>query len=451
MNLSTPSTTNTCRPRILIESYECSPVRNHVPGSAWQIISRLSQWFDIWVITEQIQYKKEIEDYLASRPNEAQFLHFRYIPRGKKEGFGRQRPPLPLREILDYRRWLKKSYNLAVQLDKEVVFDLVHHLRTNTFREPGWLWKLGKPSIWGPVGGTYCVPKCLLSFLDPVNHLRYAIRNRINEFQFSRSHKVRQAFKAAAVILAQTSTDIQRIKQVHHRNAVLCNEQGMGQAEDTLHSWDGRRPLRMVWVARCIAGKALSILLQAMEGLKESRQVELHVVGDGVELNRWKQQAIRRNVNHLCVWHGWQTPQQTHAIMDQADIIAFTSLLEGTTATIMESFARGLPVIALKHCGFEDVINSDCGILIPCKEKHQIAADFQKAISDLLANPHRILLMSRAVINRRQCYTWDSIVEKIRDVYYRTLNISHLHDTLDSSDLQYCMTGRPVKTGNEEF
>ncbi len=422
MNSSIHWMANRHRPRILIESYECSPSRNHAPAAAWQIISRLSQWFDVWVITEQVQYQKEIEDYLASRPDQARYLHFYYIPRSKTSGFARQRPPLPLREILDYRNWLDKSFNLATQLDAEVDFDLVHHLRANTFREPGWLWKLGKPSIWGPVGGSYCVPKCLISFLNPVNRLRYHIRNKINQFQFTRSERVKQAFQAASVILAQTSSDAERIKQIHGRTAILCHEQGIGQSEGTIRSWDGQRPLRIVWVARCIAGKALSILLQAIEGLKEPERIELHVIGDGVELKRWKRQSIRWKVNSRCVWHGWQTPQQTRTIMEQADIAVFTSILEGTPATIMESLAMGLPVIALGHCGFRDVINSDCGILIPCEEKNQIVADYRKAITNLLANPHRITLMSEAAIKRRQRYTWDSIAKNIHDIYYRTLN-----------------------------
>jgi glycosyltransferase involved in cell wall biosynthesis len=451
MNLSESHTTGRHRPRILVESYECSPVRNHAPGAAWQILSRLSQWFDLWVITEQVQYKNEIEAYRASHPDEARYLHFHYIARSKANGFGRQRPPLPLREILDYRNWLKKSYALAVELDARIDFDLVHHLRSNTFREPGWLWKLGKPSIWGPVGGSYCVPKCLLSFLHPVNRLYYSIRNTVNQFQFSRSERVKQAFQAASVILAQTSSDIERIRQIHGRKAILCHEQGIGQSEGTIRSWDGRRPLRIAWAARCIAGKALPILLQAMKALEDIQRVELHVIGDGVELKRWKRQAKELHVDSRCIWHGWQTPQDTRNIMNQADITAFTSILEGTPATLMESLAMGLGVIALEHCGFQDVITPNCGILIPCGQKDQIVTDYRNAIRSLLDNPQRLASMSEAAVKRGQYYTWNSMAEKIRDVYDRTLNLTcHLdeknlcnpHETADANEAQ-CLTPTP--------
>jgi glycosyltransferase involved in cell wall biosynthesis len=445
MILSQPDRASRQRLRILVESYECSPVRGHAPGSAWQILSRLSQWFDIWVITEQSQYQKEIDDYLASHPDWARFLHFHYIPRDNIKGFGRQRPPLPLREIRDYRNWLKKSCALAAELDSQLDFDLVHHLRSNTFREPGLLWTLDKPSIWGPVGGSYCVPNCLLSFLNPANRLRYSIRNLVNRLQFAYSPKVKEAFKAASVILAQTSSDAEQIRHIHRRKAVLCHEQGIGQFDVTVRAWDGLRPLKIVWAARCIAGKALSILLQTLEKLNEPQRVELHIIGDGVELKRWQQEAIRRKVNNRCVWHGWKKPQETRRIISQADIAAITSILDGTSATIMEYLAAGLPVIALKHCGFKDVLDSNCGFLIPCREKNQIIHNFHTAITDLLNDPGRLAQMSQAALQRGQLYTWDRIVEKIRDVYYSTLHRTHMLDPLSclqpvESDEAECQT-----------
>ncbi len=43
------------RPKILVEAYECSPVREHAPGAVWQTVSRLSRWFDLWVLVEETQ------------------------------------------------------------------------------------------------------------------------------------------------------------------------------------------------------------------------------------------------------------------------------------------------------------------------------------------------------------------------------------------------------------
>jgi glycosyltransferase involved in cell wall biosynthesis len=442
MNPSETDRVNRHRPRILVESYECSPVRSHAPGAAWQILSRLSQWFDLWIITEQTQYQREIENYLLSHPDEGRFMQFHYIARDTAKGFGRQRPALPFREILDYRNWLDKSYTLAAKLDSQLDFDLVHHLRSNTFREPGCLWKLGKPAIWGPVGGSYCVPNCLLSFLNPAARLRYWIRNKLNQFQFAHSPKVKEAFAAASVILAQTSSDVQRIRQVHHRQAILCHEQGIGQCDTQSRTWDGHRPLRLVWAARCIAGKALPILLKAIHNLDEIWRVELHVIGDGAELKRWKRQAARFKINNQCIWHGWKTPQETQALMNQADVAVFSSILEGTPATIMESLAMGLPAIALKHCGFEDVISPDCGILIPCHNKKQIVTDFRNAIAGLLADPDRLKQMSKAAIQRGQRYTWDCTVRHIRTIYNRTLHNTCMLDDMDLTGAQHETTDR---------
>ena len=109
---------NENRPKILIEAYECSPVREHAAGASWQIVSRLAKWFEVWVLSEQTQYADEIIESMQTDPVLAQSLHFHFIPRQKKEGFGRKRPPLPIREILDYTKWLQKEI-LAMKI-KEV-------------------------------------------------------------------------------------------------------------------------------------------------------------------------------------------------------------------------------------------------------------------------------------------------------------------------------------------
>ncbi|MCK4783770.1 MAG: hypothetical protein KAV87_08475, partial [Desulfobacteraceae bacterium] len=45
------------RLKVLVEAYECSPSQSHAPGSAWQILSRLAKLYDLWVITEETQYR----------------------------------------------------------------------------------------------------------------------------------------------------------------------------------------------------------------------------------------------------------------------------------------------------------------------------------------------------------------------------------------------------------
>ncbi|UVQ96376.1 hypothetical protein NXW23_19055 [Bacteroides caccae] len=52
-----------------------------------------------------------------------------------------------------YRVWHLQVYKVASELMETKHFDLIHYVGMIGYREPGYLWKLGLPYVWGPVGG----------------------------------------------------------------------------------------------------------------------------------------------------------------------------------------------------------------------------------------------------------------------------------------------------------
>lgn len=414
---------NSQRPKILIEAYECSPARDHAPGAAWQIISRLAEWFDLWILCEQTQYAQEILMHLEEHPALAQSLHFHFIPRRKKEGFGRMRPSLPIQESLEYGKWLQEAFLAARHLHRQNSFDLVHHLRSNTFRQPGHLWKLGIPFVWGPVGGTYCVPGGLLSGLPLLSRGGYHIRNLINTLQLRYGRQVREAVRSAAYILTQTRGDQKNLQHIYRRCSMLLHEQATETGRGFVHSYDGSRPLEIAWIGRCLEGKALPILLEAIRQMKPNPPIRLHIVGDGPALNRWKKTARRLGVDRYCLWYGWVRSEQARKILQDCDLLAFTSIMEGTPATVMHALAGGVPVLCLRHCGMEDLITDSCGFPIPIDEPARIVPRMAAAMEDIMKHPEQILLKSRGAMETAAQHTWQHAAEVIRDVYYHCLGI----------------------------
>ena len=117
------------------------------------------------------------------------------------------RSPIPLKETMSYRKWLKDAADIARVLHRKHHFDVVHHLRSNTFREPGFLYNLGVPYVWGPMGGTTQVPWQLIDSMAPKAALQHALRNVITEVQLKFSRAVKSAVMAADAVLCQTSID----------------------------------------------------------------------------------------------------------------------------------------------------------------------------------------------------------------------------------------------------
>ena len=110
------------RLKILVEAYECSPLRGHAAGSSWQIITRLSDLYDLWVITE-FRYQKEVNEYFASGGTKGKNINFFYIQRDVKRGSKGYSSPVPILTILRYHKWLKRSYIVAMHLNEQIEFN----------------------------------------------------------------------------------------------------------------------------------------------------------------------------------------------------------------------------------------------------------------------------------------------------------------------------------------
>jgi glycosyltransferase involved in cell wall biosynthesis len=69
--------------------------------------------------------------------------------------------------------------------------------------------------------------------------------------------------------------------------------------------------------------------------------------------------------------------------MASCDVFALTSLLDGTSCVLNEAIGVGLPVICHRACGFADLVDETCGILIPPASPAKSAAAFADAIARL--------------------------------------------------------------------
>jgi len=189
--------------KVLVEAYECSPARGHAPGAAWQIVRRLARKHSLWIVTDKTQYGDEILSHVARQPEISRSCHFVFIPGRIRGQQGRYRPAIPVRATLDYRAWLRAAYDEASRLHREITFDLTHHLRGDSFREPGLLWKLPCRLF----GGQWGDHRCSVA-VDGVHGCPQAGCSRFEEWDYSCqirfSRKVRLAARGAASVLAQS-------------------------------------------------------------------------------------------------------------------------------------------------------------------------------------------------------------------------------------------------------
>ena len=387
----------------------------------WNFVCELAVRYDVWVITEEEKFRDEIEKELRKQSSTANSVNFYFVPKVRGRRLRKLWPPS---YYWFYRRWHKKAYQLALQLHQQVHFDLVHQLNMVGFREPGYMWKLPPPFVWGPVGGMMQLPWRYFGMLGWRGMLFYGSRNVINAMQQRFCHRCRKAAKRAAHGLVAATSEIQaKMLAYWQAPSVVLSEIGsdFSSSEGAAVTRREGEPLRVAWAGMHIPRKALPLLLEAMARLDVGVEVQLDVLGDGAETGRWKALAEKRNISHLVNWHGWVSRADAIKTMGQSHVFVITSLLDLTSTVTLEALSMGVPVICLDHCGIGEVVTDQCGIKLPVTTPESTIDDMANALGRLYHDEAMRQRLSVGAINRAGDFTWSEKGVVLDRVYHSAI------------------------------
>ena len=123
---------------------------------------------------------------------------------------------------------------------------------------------------------------------------------------------------------------------------------------------------RFVCLGRLCEQKGQLLLVEAARRLdQQGVRFELVLVGDG---------ELRKPLDHLIEQYGltdrikitgWQSGDQVMQWIDSARALVLPSFAEGLPVAIMEALALGRPVISTYVAGIPELVNRQCGLLIP--------------------------------------------------------------------------------------
>lgn len=211
--------------KILVSAYACSPYRGSEPGMGWNFLRLIADddAREVWAVVEKDEFENPIREYLASHPTEMRNVHFVFIRRTHLNWLRKIWPPS---YYWTYRSWQKAVYRTAQGLHEKICFDCVHQLNMVGFREPGYLWKLPVPFVWGPIGGLGRTDWRLVASLNISGKMEFLARNLINSFQAYFLRRPRAAARKAAEtgsLLSATSENMREALRFWNTpSKVLC-------------------------------------------------------------------------------------------------------------------------------------------------------------------------------------------------------------------------------------
>jgi glycosyltransferase involved in cell wall biosynthesis len=425
------------RLKVLIIAHEFSPTKGSESAVGWNLATRLSKYHDVTVFYasgsqfRNNSYVEVIDNYFKSSPPIPGFrcinidkpLMSKIIAR--LNYFFRKLTPigLPILYYLGYKYWQISVLKRGRELHRTENFDIVHQLTQITFREPGYMWKLGILFFWGPTGGTASFPKPFRKDISTVSKILTRIRSFSNYYQFHFVPRILKANKRASVIYAFSKKDAEKLRKRARGQVKIMTDVGTYARPAVSDSFaNDENFLKGMWCGRLSDFKAPAILLKALAASELTRKkIKFTIIGTGALEQSMVDLAKRLRLENI-VWIKEVEHSMVFELMAKADFFVHTSIQEATSSVITEALTMGLPVICHDAFGMSIAINDTCGIKIPFVSPEVSVSGFHDAMERLLLNSSLLKELKRGAYKRSTEISWDAMAETIANDYMTIVN-----------------------------
>ena len=195
------------------------------------------------------------------------------------------------------------------------------------------------------------------------------------------------------------------------KNSVLIRSSSIKKEDISLPKTINLEKIALIFVGRFAKEKNPHIPILVAKALEEKGyNVNLSLVGDG-ELKANMEELIQKlGLNENVKMFGWiKDRRKLFEILKESDILVFTSKPgEGLGLTILEAMSQGLPVIATKCGGPEEVIEDGInGYLVDYSADEDIVNQFVDKIEFLIKNPEIYEQISKNNIEKAKEWTME--------------------------------------------
>lgn len=324
-----------------------------------------------------------------------------------------------------YLYWQWTAATAGLRLDRQHRFDLVHHVTYGSVQLGSFMYRLGKPFVFGPVGGGQRAPNAFRHYFG-----RYWSREWMRDLVGTVLQYVNPAYYRTLRMADQvvvTNLDTFRLVQKLRPTKPISRIWDAGLSTSFLPARPiEHRPddatLKLLWVGRLLPRKALELAIQALSKVDPSLSVTLTIVGGkgemAEEVPRYiEQYGVADRVN----WVGHVSYATVREFYRQSDVFFFTSLRDSCPHQLLEAMAYSLPIVTLNLHGQAELVNEQTGIRVSVTTPQQVTSDLARAVEWMYAHPDERLAMGRAGYAFAQTQLWDTKIRTFIDELYPAL------------------------------
>jgi glycosyltransferase involved in cell wall biosynthesis len=169
-------------------------------------------------------------------------------------------------------------------------------------------------------------------------------------------------------------------------------------------------------VGRLTEIKNHQMFLNSVARLKDQSALRFVIIGDGALRQNLEAHARSLGLESKVIFAGGRRdPEYFYPALD---IVALTSLNEGTPLTLIEAMANARPVVATSVGGVVDLLGEDRGIRVPPRDEEAFAASLLKLAGD---KQLQYDMGARGFDFVQRNYRKERLVEDIKQLYRELL------------------------------
>jgi len=400
---------------ILVSAYAVNPYKGSEDGTGWNFILQIARFQKVIAIT-RCNNKAAIDRYIdETQPEYAeniQFVYFdlpywmRFWKRGGKGA------------LLYFYMW--QMFLPAFVKRRKLRFDIVHNLNFHADWAPSFLWLMGKPLVWGPVGHH---PKIPLNYLRKFGYraifadrLKWCAKKML--WLFDPFLKL-SAHKSETILAINSSVEkvlLGTKAKIKVLPAVSCGLQisKNNRIEEAF---------TVMSIGRFVPLKGFDITVNAfatfLKTLKseERKHAKLQLIGKG-PLKTYLQllvseHMIAGNVEFI----EWLPQSELKTLYAHGSVFLFPSH-EGAGMVVPEAMANGLPVLCFNNEGPGEIAGKNSGYRFDYVSEQENIAQFANALTVLYRQEKLRRKLGQNAQNRFRDYlTWDYKGKMLKEVY----------------------------------
>ncbi|MFK8162945.1 MAG: glycosyltransferase family 4 protein [Lewinella sp.] len=397
---------------ILATTYAVNPYKGSEDAMGWNYVCQVARFHKVIAIT-RINNREHIKRFMRAHPDalydNIQFLYFdlpKTLRWWKRGTWG---------SMLYFLLWQKAVVRFVRKQGLD--FDITHHLNFHNDWSPSYLWKLGKPFVWGPIGHHPAIPKAYRGTMPLADKVKGYLTGFAKYYFWNWSSALEQTKKQADYIWCMNDSVPEVLdltgKQYHISPSVATQDYGWLPVKEEAE-------FRVISAGRLVHMKGFDLTLRAFAafvGNNPEANASLTIAGDGPEKKRLLELADSLGITSRFRLIDWVPRSELMQLMKQASVFLFPSH-EGAGMVVPEALSFGLPVITLDNCGPGQFVAPDYGIAVS-------ANTYQDTISQLAAgltntwkektNYQHMRASARKAFEEK--FDWDRRGETLRTIY----------------------------------